>query len=419
MNWRHRAVPLLWLGMVGACSRTNHGPGVSSAPGIPSQPGLPSEAAAAGDAATAAGVGGDASLPTPAQLGGAPSQDLEIVDVAAGGDGALEATTNVFLEPTEELYVFDQAGAVAQRRFAFDSASLALMSFGADGENPSQPVLDLPVAAAARGDELVVLELTQDDALVAVSYDSQLEHASTPLALAGPGTSAHALGGSATQNVAVWSEGARLHGQLFSQQGKLGVPFDFGPRSSADHGTAARVIWNGQHFVVLWTRLDADGNTLLSWATLDDRGVPISARNLLSSAAAVRLEDAVALTDGRQAALLTLGSPAKNPMLVFVDAFGNVDRAAHVYSGATAAWSLASQGPGLLLAARSTSSQGVVRLLDANGDPKSRWLVVDDSAVDSNFEPRVAVFAVDQGYGAVVRLTDGSAAVIDVDVTQP
>jgi hypothetical protein len=335
--------------------------------------------------------------------------------VAAGGDEAIDVVTGVFLPTTEDFYVFDQAGVVDQRRFALDSSSLALLSFGADGSDPSQPVLDLPVAVAARGDELVVLQLSQEDALLAVSYDGLLEHASEPLDLAGPGTSAQALGGSTTQNVAVWSEGTSLHGQLFSAQGKLGAPFDFGPHSSADHGTAARAVWSGQHFVVLWTRLDANGKTLLSWGTIDEHGVPILARNLLSSASALRLEDAVALDDGRQAALLTLGSPAQSPALVFVDAFGTISNTLHVYSGATAAWSLASDGVGLLLAARSTRSQGVVRLLDAQGDPQSPWLVVDDSALDSNFEPRVALFPVGYGYGGVVRLTDGSAAVLDID----
>jgi hypothetical protein len=365
------------------------------------------------------GAGGDAGSvgqqPPDAELGGAPSQDPGVVEVAAGGEATLDLATEVFLPPTEELYVFDQAGVVAQRRFAFDSASLAVMTFGADGTEASSPMLDLPVAAAARGDELVVLELDQEDALVAVSYDSRLEHGSKPLALAGSGTSAQAVAGSDTRTVAVWSEGTTLYGQLFTAQDKLGTVFDFGPHSSADHGTATRAVWSGEHFVVLWTRLDADGTTVLSWGTIDEQGVPIAARNLLSSASALRIEDATVLGDGRQAALLTLGSPSRSPLLVFVDSYGHISGAPHLYSGASAAWSLASNGAGLLLAARSSRSQGVVRLLDSNGDPQSGWLVVDDSALDSNFEPRIALFPVDRGYGAVVRLTDGSAAVLDID----
>lgn len=421
MSWLVRALPLLALSVLGACSKTSHGSGLSSVPQAAGQPAMPSvpDTAAGGDAALGdGGDGGDGSVgqqPPDAELGGAPSQDLEVVEVAAGGEATLDAAPDVFLPPTEELYVFDQAGVVAQRRFAFDSASLAVMTFGPDGSEPSPPMLDLPVAAAARGDELVVLELDQEDALVAVSYDSQLEHDSKPLALAGPGTSAQTIAGSDARSVAVWSEGTTLYGQLLTAQDKLGSVFDFGPHSSADHGTATRAVWTGEHFVVLWTRPDADGNTVLSWGSIDEQGVPIVARNLLSSASALRIEDAVALGDGRQAALLTLGSPSRSPLLVFVDSHGQLSGSAHLYSGASAAWSLASNGASLLLAARSNRSQGVVRLLDTEGDPQTGWLVVDDSALDSNFEPRVALFPVDRGFGAVVRLTDGSAAVLDID----
>lgn len=420
MTHKPLALALLLLGVLGGCAETSGSSGLSSSPSNghdPELPTLPGDGAA-GDAA--AGVGGDSSTPGSDQvggdLGGAPSHELEIVAVAEGGDGAVDVSgTPVFMPATEAFYVFDQAGAVAERRFALDTASLALVSCDPDGTQTTEPMLDLPLAAAARGDDLVVLQLTADDELVAVSYDSQLEHASKPLSLAGPGTSAQALGGSAAQNLAIWSEGTRLHGQLFSAQGKTGDAFDFGPHSSADHGTAARAVWNGERFVVLWTRLDADEKAVLSWGIIDEQGAPLSAKNLLGSSSPLRLEGAVALDDGRLAALLTVGSPAKNPLLVFVDASGAISHEAHVYAGATAAWSLASDGVGLLLAARSTHSQGVVRWLDSNGAPQSPWLVVDDSALDSNFEPRVALFNASQRYGATVRLTDGSSALLDLD----
>jgi hypothetical protein len=420
MTHKLLALPLLLLCALGGCAETNGSSGLSSSPDDTRGPELPMlpDDGAAGEAA--AGVGGDGSTlgsgHVGSDLGGAASQDLAIVDVAAGGDGAVDVSeARLFMPATEALYVFDQAGVIAERRFALDTASLALVSFDPDGTSTSEPMLDLPLAAAARGDELVALQLTQEDELVAVSYDSQLEHASKPLTLAGAGTSAQALGGSAEQNLALWSEGTRLHGQLFSAQGKVGDAFDFGPHSSADHGTAARAIWTGERFVVLWTRLDADEKAVLSWGIVDEQGAPLSARNLLGSASPLRLEAAVALEDGRLAALLTLGSPAKNPLLVFVDASGTISHEARVYGGATAAWSLASDGVGLLLAARSIHSQGVVRWLDSNGDPQSPWLVVDDSAIDSNFEPRVALFTTDQRYGATVRLTDGSSTLLDLD----
>ena len=371
------------------------------------------------DAASGANAGGAGSTDDPeqppAELGGDSSQELQVVEVPAGPATALDLTPHVFIPATDAFYVFDRAGVVGKRRFALDTASLALVTFDSDGTAPSSPLLDQPLAAAGRGDELVALELDDKGDLVSVTYDGELKHGTAPRRLAGPGSGAQALASSADQDVAVWSLGSQLEGRLLATQSAIGDGFDYGARSSGDHGCAARALWTGKRFAMLWTRANTGGENLLSWGTIDEQGATLSARNLLSAQTALHLEDVVALSDGRLAVLLTLGSPAQAPLLLFVDEFGTLAGAAHVYQGVTAAWTLASDGTTLLLSARSGQSQGVIRLLDATGEPRSDWLVVDDSAVASNFEPRVAVFTSDQGYAAVVRLTDGSSAVVDLD----
>lgn len=428
MSWaRWVAAPLVLVGI--ACGSSEHAPASSSASGG-SQGTQPSENGEAGANDVAAGAtsgsasGGSSSMlgldEAPAELGGAGSDDVQVVEVppgpgpGAGGETALSIAPQVFLETTEEFYVFDRAGAVNGRRFALDTSSLALVTFEPDGSAASDVMLDLPVAAAPRGDDLVVLALGDQDELLAVTYDAQLKRG-TELRLAPAGTGAHALGGSLEQSVAVWSEDDELHGQLFDTQGAIGQGFDFGPRSCGAHDCATSVVQRDGRFGVVWSRVNASGESMLSWGTLDEQGGPLAAKNVLSAAVALRLADAVALADGRLAVLLTVGSPAQNPLLLFLDAYGTLESTVHVYPGATAAWTMASNGTSLLLAARSDQSQGVVRWLDFKGEPLSDWLIVDDSGIGTNFEPRVALFSVDAAFGAVLRLTDGSSATLVLD----
>ena len=426
MSWaRPIAAPLIALCI--ACSSTSeHAPaGLASPPSAAGSgainPGSDNAAShtAAGQAGADANGGGasgsgDADEPA-AELGGDSGHEIDVVDVPSGPAAPLDLTSQVFMPTTEAFYVFDRAGVVGARRFALDTASLALTTFAADGTALSDPLLDDPLAVAARADKLMVLELGDKGELVEVSYDSKLEQATAPLRLAGAGSGAHALASSADQDLAVWSLDARLQGRLLAGRAAVGDGFDFGPRSCGDHDCVARAIWTGERFAILWTRVTSDGESLLSWGTIDEQGAALAARNVLASQTPLRLEDAVTTSDGRLALLLTLGSPAQAPLLLFVDEFGALTGSAHVYQGATAAWTLASDGTTLLLSARSAQSQGVVRLLDTMGEPQSEWLIVDDSAVASDFEPRVALFAAGQNYGAVVRQTDGASAVLSLD----
>ena len=424
MTWARSFVVLL-LPAVVACGGAGDHAGLVSTAGAGSnhRAGSSAEGAVGGAADTNAGgaaaAGSGASLGTgdddPVELGGASGNEVQVVLVPPGEDQLLSVTPQIFLEATEDFYVFDRAGVVGERRFALDSSSLALIGFAADGTARSDAVLDLPLAAAARGEELIALQLDERDELVAVTYDDQLQRAAGELRLTSSSAGAYAIAGSVTQSVAVWNEESELHGQLFDAEGVTGEGFDFGPQSCGVQVCAARVVHSGARFVVLWSRVAVGGESMLSWGTIDDEGAPLSARNVLSSVTPIELDDAVALGDGRLAVLLTLGSPARNPLLLFVDGYGTLEGPVHVYSGASAAWTMATDGSSLLIAARSDRSQGVIRQLDLTGEPLSGWLVIDDSGIASAFEPRVALFSDRTSYGAVARMTDGSSVTLALE----
>jgi hypothetical protein len=424
MTWTLRIAALLVPSAIACgCGQGGRAPHANPDASGGSNPSSTGGSAAGGEDAWVAGgaATGGADSPAgglddgPAELGGASNDEVQVVEVPSGEDVTLPVAPEVFLETTEQFYVFDRAGALSERRFAFDSSSLALITFGADGGARSDLVLDLPVAAAARGDDLVVLQLDDDDQLVAITYDKQLQRLADELPLTTTSAGAYALAGSADRSVAVWNDGSELHGRLFDADGVTGDGFDFGPHSCGSHDCAASVVHTGNRFAVLWSRVDANGESLLSWGTIDDQGAALAARNVVSSATPIRLEDVTSLPGGRLAVLLSSGSPARNPLLLFVDAYGALSGPVHLYAGASAAWTMASDGDSLLIAARSNRSQGVIRQLDLTGEPLGDWLVIDDSGVSTAFEPRVALFSVDQRYGAVVRLTDGSSATLSLD----
>jgi hypothetical protein len=419
------AIALLFLTAAACGSSAGSRPSYAGAGETAGQPSVPADEPEAGAAAMPT-AGGGSSVPsaggagqgdtTSVELGGAGSNVVEVVEEPPGDDAAtLETTPQVFLPTTEAFYVFDRAGAVADRRFALDTASLALVSFDAHGEDPSEVVLDAPLAAAPRGDDLVVLGLDDEQQLITTTYDAKLERKLGHLALASTATGAHAVACTAEKCVAAWSEASALHGLLFDTTGALGDGFDFGVHSCGAYGCRAKVANQDGRFVVVWSRTDATGEGTISWGTIDEQGAALSARNVLHATNVLDVEDVAVLPNGRLAVLVSFGSPAENPLLLFLDRFGDIEPTVHVYSGATAAWTLASDGQSLLVSARSESSQGVVRQLDLHGEPQSDWLIVDDSGTETDFEPRVALFSSAEGLSAVVRMTDGSSATLDLD----
>jgi hypothetical protein len=413
-SWRW----LTLFALAAACSGSAR-PGPSNS--TTSQSEIPTESAAGsagGDTFEQAGApsAGEPNSAEAVALGGAPAvHDAELLEVTAGGDATLELSPHEFLPPTEELFTFDRAAALGERRLALDTTSLALMTFDAHGQAPSMLLEERPLAAVGRGDELVVLELDAQGGLVAATYDQDLVSRGAELSLAPAGTGAHALASSTELSTAVWSQAGELRGLLFDARGAIGEGFDFGPQSCGARACTARVVYDGSRFSVVWSRVSTSGQALVSWGTIDAQGAALAATNVLGAAEGLSVEDAVALPEGRLAVLLTLGTPAREPLLLFLDSYGRPETDVLVYPGASAAWSLASDGQSLLMAARSSHAQGVIRWLDLQGQAKSDWLVVDDSGSDTEFEPRVALMADKGSYAAIVRMTDGSAATLDLD----
>jgi hypothetical protein len=383
------------------------------APVAPAAPG-PSGAAGSSVSQADGGEAGEAAVPG---AGGGDSSgggdvSVEIVTVPAAEQCVpATATPTVFMPPEELGLVFDRAGVVGERRYAFDSASLALVTFGdEEGTDSSAMSYGDLIAVAVSGEDLQTLELGDGGELLARAYDGFLVQRDDELRLEEGASQAHALAASDRTLLAVWNSDGELRGSSFSPGGVLGDSFDFGPRSCGDHGCVPRIAWTGERFVVLWMRVEPGGKSVLAWAALSQEGAILATRNVFAAEDHYGLVDAAPLADGRLAILLTLGAPALAPILLFVDEHGVPEPVLQRLEGATEAWSIARSGGGLALVARSTQSQAVLRSFDGAGKVAREWTCLDDSGVDTAFEPRAALFAEGAALGAVVRLTDGSAA---------
>jgi hypothetical protein len=349
-----------------------------------------------------------------AGLGGsgeAGSPEVVIVDVPGAEPCTVsEAEPQVFMPPEPLGLVFDRAGAAGPRYFAFDSASLALITFGKAGADASPISYATLAAVAPFGEDLVTLELNDDGELLARSYDGFLEPQDNELALETAATFAHALGASPDSLVAVWGSAGELRGRVFVPDGSLDAAFDFGPRSCTDHGCKPFALWTGERFVVLWSRNDDTAGSVLSWAAVTREGAIEATRNVLSAEDPYALVGAARLADGQLAILLTEGAPAAAPVLLVVDEFGVPNPVLQRLQGATEGWGIASSAAGLGVVARSREAQAVFRGFNADREPLGTWVCIDDSGIDTAFEPRAALFSEASGYAAVVRQTDGSAA---------
>lgn len=394
---------LVLLGCSAACGEAPLAPAPASTAGTAGSSTSHMDGGEAGEGAVPGAGGG--------QSGGGGDVAVEIVDVpGAEHCSPTEATPAVFMPPEELGLVFDRAGVVGDRRYAFDSASLALVTFGDGGADSSAISYGDLVAVAAFGENVHTLELGDGGELLARTYDAFLEQRDGELQLEDGENLVHALGASEQTLLAVWHGDGELRGSSFSPGGDLGESFDFGPRSCGDYGCVPRISWTGERFVVLWTRVEADGKSVLAWAALTEEGAIIATRNVFAADDHYGLVDATPLEDGRLAVLLTLGAPALAPILLFVDEHGVAEPVLQRLEGATEAWSIARSGSGLALAARSSLSQAVLRSFDADGKVAGDWVCLDDSGIDTAFEPRAALFAEGTALGAVVRLTDGSGA---------
>ena len=397
-------LPVL-LGNLG-CGDAGHAPTPAGSSG--------SEAVAGAAGQTSGGPSGGADSAAGESAGGDAATGIEVVEVADEPCSASSAEPHIVMAPEALRLSFDRAGLVGERRFAFDSASLALLTFDSNGENGS-PILYADLGAAVGFDEqLVTLELAEQGELVVKSYDAMAVALPDSLELDAAGTGSHALAASPDAVLGVWRTGSELRGQLFTPQRLIGLAFDFGPLSCGEHDCTSFVLWTGEHFLVLWSRIDTHGS-VVSWAAIDGEGNLLSASNILGAKQDQRLAGAAQLEGGRVAVLLTEGSPALAPLLVFLDAFGTPEPTMRRFLGATQAWGIASHGDQLAIVARSSEGQAVLRPLSGSGEALSTWVCLDDSGKSTGFEPQAALFPDGDGYAAVVRGTDGSAAYLALD----
>jgi hypothetical protein len=336
-----------------------------------------------------------------------------IRDVPGAPCTATAASPLALLEAGPLRLTFDRAGSSGERRFAFDSNSLALVTFAPDGTAASSSRDVVAVTASAAG--LSALMLDDSGKLVMGFLDAFGAAVASSIELDGAGTDNHALFAGPEGSLAAWRLDTELKGVVVASDGVTRHPIAFGAGSCGEHGCKPVALAGEQGFTLLWSRVLHNGLSALTWAALGPDGTTISVKTLLASYESYRLVDATPLGDQGLALLLSEGFPDRAPILVFVDPFGAVRVPAHRLLAAVEPWGIASHGDSVALVARSSDEQAMFRTFSGSGEPSSAWSCLDDSVGDSAFSPRAALFAEGEGYGVLARRTDGSAAYLRLD----
>jgi hypothetical protein len=366
---------------------------------------------ASADAGTSASSSADAGVAV--QTSSAVSDVLELP-----GDPCrpTTATSSLLQGPGAGGLTFDQAGIAGTRRFAFDSASLAFLTFASDGSSVSAPIYrDLAALAGSAAGGLQGLAIDEASNLISVSFDAQGNETGTPIQLAGPGSEGHALAVGPESSLAVWCSNKELQGALLAPTGESLSSFSLGKLSCGDDGARPAALWTEPNFTVVWSRIVHAGTSAVSWAALDASGSVLATRTVLARAEQLELAAVSALADRSLALLVSEGFPAQSPLLLFLDAFGHPRATAYRLLGAVEPWSLASQGAQVGVAARSSDERAVFRAISSAGEALAPWVCLDDAAPGTKFTPRAALFADTAGYGVVARRSDGSAAYFSTD----
>lgn len=397
--------------------------GCGSAEGPPGSPGLdddPLQSHTGGSSSSpgAAGVGGSANDANP-DAGSEEAPPVAITDVirdvTSAPCTATTASPLALLEAGPLGLTFDRAGSSGERRFAFDSGNLALVTFAPDEtQNASSRSGDV-VAVTASAAGLSALMLDEAGNLVMSFLDTFGVARASSIELDGAGTDHHALFAGPEGSLAVWRLDTELKGVVIASDGVTRHPIAFGAESCGEYGCKPVVLAGEQGFTLLWSRVLQNGLSALTWAALRPDGTTINLKTLLASHESYRLVDATRLGDQGVALLLSEGFPDRAPILVFVDPFGEVRAPAHRLLGAVEPWGIASHGDGVALVARSSEEQAVFGTFSESGEPSSSWSCLDDSDKNSAFAPRAALFTDGEGYGILARRTDGSAAYLLLD----
>jgi hypothetical protein len=366
--------------------------------------------ASGGGGADVSGAGGGADA--------APQSSAEfaIADVPSGPCRESSAPQRTLLAADAAGLTFDRGGRVADRYFAFDSASLAFVTFAADGGVPgdeplaSAPVYADVVALASDGAALRALEIDAAGKLVVSRFDAQGARLGASFELDGANTTDHALFAAGDRALAVWNVAGELRGRVLGSDGPQGSAFDFGTASCGEHSCHPIVLGAASHYVLVWGRALHDGIFAISFSAVDLDGTVLSTKQVLASRIGYRLVDAALLADESLALLIAEGFPSRGVLLEHLDAFGNVEGPAQRLLGAVEPWTVASHASTLAVVAQSTDDRALLRTFSSVEQASEDWICLDDNQAGAAFAPRAALFATGEGYGLVVRRMDGSSA---------
>jgi hypothetical protein len=342
------------------------------------------------------------------------STGFAIVEVPGGPCQESSAPQRTLLAADAASITFDRAGRVADRYFAFDSASLAFVTFAADGP-PGEGALALApvyadvVALSGDGSGLRALEIGDTGTLVASRFDAQGSRIGASFELDATATTHHALHVAGERALAVWNVAGELRGRPLGADGPEGAAFDFGAASCGDYGCQPFLLGASGRFILVWGRVLHDGTFGISFAAIDPSGAVLSSKPVLASFARYQLLDAALLADESIALLIGEGFPPRGVLLQRLDAFGNIAEPAQRVLGAVEPWALASHGSSLAVVARAAADRAMLRTFSSSKQASEHWTCLDDNLTGTAFAPRAAVFATEAGYGLVVRRTDGSS----------
>lgn len=414
MTSRSAAWLVLSLGLV-ACGGDDGSPPSSGGAGAA---GTSSSAGAAGTSnvggSGGSGVGGSAG-DAGSGAAGTASQEFRIVDVPDAPCELIGGAPTVIMEPEPLELAFDHAGIVGARRYAFDSASLAFMTFGADGTDVSPIILADIAALEAAGAELQALEIASGGELVWSRFDDRGARLGEAVQLETASTVAHALSVAGDNSLALWGVDGRLKARLVSASGELGGEIDFGAQSCGDYGCRVQAFWTGERHVLAWSRVQHDGVQRLSWAAITATGELLPTKLVLESTDALELISAAATSAGGALLLVQQVDVSPAPVVLELDAFGNVAPIGYRLLGAVEGWEVVSRAGNTAVVARSSEEQAVLRELSPDGQPLGAWRCLDDSGKNTDFAPRAAIFAEGTGLGLVVRYTDASAVYLKTE----
>lgn len=371
-----------------------------------------------GSPATSGPDGGDA----PSTGGGSPDAGSDVSEPAAAqlveiaGESCVPTSAEPRLIQAADPFglTFDQAGSSGERHFAFDSGSLAFVTFASDGSGASEPIYQDLAALVGSASGLSGLSIDDAGNLISVAFDEQGISTGASVEVAGPGTESHALApGDVT--LAVWCVDKELQGSLLEPSGSVRAEVSLGKLSCGDYGARAVALWTPPNFTVLWSRVVHEGTSALSWAVIDTGGSVLASRSLLARAEYHALASATALADGKMALLISEGFPPRGSLLMYLDAFGHPRGPSYRLLGSVEPWSVASGGASVGVTARSSDGRAVFRTISSTGEALSPWVCLDDAAPGTAFSPRAALFPKAAGFGAVVRRSDGAAAYLVLD----